>query len=81
MNTDLLHPDAVSEANTHKLKRLVPTPNSVFLDAKCASCGTINCVFSHATTTIHCQQCQALICTPTGGRSEFAKNVACRQRN
>ena len=32
---DLLHPPAALEAQRHKLKRLVQSPNSFFMDVKC----------------------------------------------
>jgi len=32
----------------HKLKRLVQTPQSYFMDIKCATSGHIKTVFSHA---------------------------------
>jgi hypothetical protein len=32
---DLLNPSAASEARRHKLKRLVQSPNSYFMDVKC----------------------------------------------
>ena len=35
---DLLHPLPSVEASRHKLKRLVQTPNSFFMDVKCPGC-------------------------------------------
>ena len=35
---DLLHPPADLEKQKHKLKRLVQSPNSFFMDVKCAGC-------------------------------------------
>ncbi|KOB76572.1 40S ribosomal protein S27 [Operophtera brumata] len=35
---DLLHPSPASERRKHKLKRLVPHPNSYFMDVKCPGC-------------------------------------------
>ena len=35
---DLLHPPAALEARRHKLKRLVQSPNSYFMDVKCQGC-------------------------------------------
>ena len=34
-DVDLLHPPAALEARKHKLKRLVQSPNSFFMDVKC----------------------------------------------
>jgi len=46
---DLLHPSEESERRKHKLKRLVPSPNSYFMDVKCPGCFTITTVFSHVS--------------------------------
>ncbi len=35
---DMLHPNPASEKRKHKMKRLVPTPNSYFMDVKCPGC-------------------------------------------
>lgn len=35
---DLLHPPAELEKRSHKLKRLVQSPNSFFMDVKCQGC-------------------------------------------
>ena len=34
---DLLNPNFESEQRKHKLKRLVPRPNSFFMDVRCSS--------------------------------------------
>ncbi|CAI5468519.1 unnamed protein product [Closterium sp. Yama58-4] len=41
---DLLHPPAELEKRKHKMKRLVPTPNSFFMDVKCQGCFSITTV-------------------------------------
>ena len=38
MDRDLLHPTLDTEKQKHKVKRLVPTPNSYFMDVKCGGC-------------------------------------------
>ncbi len=38
LETDLLNPDPAVEAKKHKLKRLVQSPNSYFMDVKCPGC-------------------------------------------
>ena len=35
---DLLHPPAELEKRSHKLKRIVQSPNSFFMDVKCQGC-------------------------------------------
>ncbi|CAN8076460.1 unnamed protein product [Agarophyton chilense] len=52
LETDLLNPDRAVEANKHKLKRLVQSPNSYFMDVKCPGCYVITTVFSHAQTVV-----------------------------
>lgn len=42
-----MHPTAESEQRKHKLKRLVQSPNSYFMDVKCPGCFNITTVFSH----------------------------------
>ena len=43
-DVDLLHPPKELEQRRHKLKRLVQSPNSFFMDVKCPGCFTINTV-------------------------------------
>ena len=56
MDVDLLQPDPISEARKNKLKRLVQSPNSYFLDVRCPKCNQVVIVFSHAQTVIKCEQ-------------------------
>src|SRR5688500_11817934 len=57
---DLLNPLESSEKRSHKLKRLVQSPNSYFMDVKCSGkksnlttgCFQITTVFSHAQTVV-----------------------------
>ncbi|KAJ0817559.1 putative ribosomal protein S27 [Helianthus annuus] len=37
-DVDLLNPPAELEKRKHKLKRLVQSPNSFFMDVKCQGC-------------------------------------------
>ncbi|MCO5588625.1 hypothetical protein L7F22_042582 [Adiantum nelumboides] len=57
---DLLHPPAQVEKKKHKLKRLVQSPNSYFMDAKCQGCFSITIVFSHSHTVVLCSNCLAV---------------------
>ena len=45
---DLLYPSAAEQKNCHKLKRLIQSPNSYFMDVKCPGCFHITTVFSNA---------------------------------
>ena len=62
MPKDLLHPSKEEEKHTHKLKRLVPYPNSYFMDVKCSGCMQITTVFSHAQTIVMCPSCSQKLC-------------------
>jgi len=68
MEYDLLKPSLETEKRKHKLKRLVQSPNSCFIDIKCKACSKITHTFTHAQSTIRCKNCQELLATPTGGK-------------
>ena len=51
---DLRNPSKADEAKMHKLKRLVQSPNSYFMDVKCPGCTSITKVFSHAQSPVTC---------------------------
>ncbi|KXS18241.1 hypothetical protein M427DRAFT_96302 [Gonapodya prolifera JEL478] len=77
---DLLNPSVEAERRKHKLKRLVQSPNSYFMDVKCPGCFTITTVFSHAQTVVICAGCSTVLCQPTGGKARlmegaFAENT------
>lgn len=55
MEIDLLGVTPAEEEKQHKLKRLVQSPNSFFMDVKCPKCKTLNTVFSHAQSTVYCK--------------------------
>jgi hypothetical protein len=52
MEFDLLFPPESVESRRHKLKRLVPTQNSYFLEIKDSQSNNMKVVFSHSQTTI-----------------------------
>lgn len=76
MDRDLLHPSFEHEKQAHKLKRLVPTPNSYFMDVKCGGCSETNVVFSHAQTIISCNNCKNVLTKPTGGKCKITEGSA-----
>lgn len=76
MEHDLLNVPRSIELRQHKLRRLVPAPNSYFLKIKCAECGTISLCFSHAQTAIACNGCNKKICKTTGGKVKIAGKCA-----
>ncbi|XP_072933396.1 small ribosomal subunit protein eS27 [Epargyreus clarus] len=77
---DLLHPTPVSERRKHKLKRLVPHPNSYFMDVKCPGCYKITTVFSHAQRVVVCAGCSTILCQPTGGRARLTEGCSFRRK-
>ncbi|GAB0496689.1 hypothetical protein MMPV_008003 [Pyropia vietnamensis] len=80
LETDLLHPDPAVEAKKHKLKRLVQSPNSFFMDVKCPGCFTITTVFSHAQTVVQCGGCMQVLCQPTGGKARLTEGCSFRKK-
>ncbi|KIM61722.1 hypothetical protein SCLCIDRAFT_121562, partial [Scleroderma citrinum Foug A] len=73
---DLLNPSAEQENRRHKLKRLVQSPNSYFMDVKCSGCFAITTVFSHAQSVVLCGSCASVLCQPTGGKARLTEGVS-----
>merc|ERR1712224_871371 len=61
---DLLYPTPEEEKRKHKLKRLVQSPNSFFMDVKCPGCFHITPVFSHAQIVVFCSACSTALASP-----------------
>lgn len=80
MPVDLLHPSPEQEARTHKLKRLVQSPDSFFMDIKCPGCFQITTVFSHAQTVVLCGNCNIMLCQPTGGKARLTEGCSYRKK-
>lgn len=80
LEDDLLYPTAQKERQKHKLKRLVPTPNSYFMDVKCPGCYKITTVFSHAKTVVLCGGCSTVLCQPTGGKARLTEGCAFKKK-
>ena len=81
MDRDLLHPTLDTEKQRHKLKRLVPTPNSYFMDVKCGGCNETAIVFSHAQTVVACNNCKNILSKPTGGKCKLTEGSAFKVKN
>ncbi|URD84181.1 40S ribosomal protein S27 [Musa troglodytarum] len=77
---DLLNPPAELEKRKHKLKRLVQSPNSFFMDVKCQGCFNITTVFSHSQTVVVCGNCQTVLCQPTGGKAKLTEGCSFRRK-
>lgn len=79
-DVDLLNPSAEHERRSHKLKRLVQSPNSFFMDVKCQGCFNITTVFSHSQSVVVCGTCAAVLCQPTGGRARLTEGCSYRKK-
>merc|ERR1712083_432434 len=77
---DLLHPSIEEERGKCKLKRLVQSPNSYFMDVKCPGCYKITTVFSHAQTVVVCAGCSTVLCQPTGGKARLTEGCSFRKK-
>ncbi|CAE6475199.1 unnamed protein product [Rhizoctonia solani] len=77
---DLLNPSHEHEKRQHKLKRLVQSPNSYFMDVKCPGCFAITTVFSHAQTVVMCSSCATVLCQPTGGKARLTEGCSFRRK-
>jgi small subunit ribosomal protein S27e len=71
-------PPAALEKQKHKLKRLVQSPNSYFMDVKCAGCFQITTVFSHSQSVQLCSRCSTVLATPTGGKCRLTEGASFR---
>ncbi|XP_052830318.1 40S ribosomal protein S27-like isoform X1 [Octopus bimaculoides] len=77
---DLLHPSLEKERRKCKLKRLVQSPDSYFMDVKCPGCYKITTVFSHAQTVVLCVGCSTVLCQPTGGKARLTEGCSFRRK-
>ena len=80
MEMDLLNVDPTEEERLHKLKRLVQSPDSFFMDVRCKHCGHITTIFSHSQTVIYCSNCHNLLCTTRGGRAKLVVGTGYRRK-
>ncbi|KAG0252705.1 40S ribosomal protein S27 [Mortierella polycephala] len=80
LSYEIQNPSFAKEIQTHKLKRLVQSPNSFYMDIKCAGCQTITHLFSHADTVVSCPKCSMVLAQPTGGRARLSEGVSFRKK-
>merc|ERR1719408_94762 len=80
MDIDLLNPDLKEEKTKHKLKRMIQSPNSFFMDVKCPGCLQITTVYSHAQTVVLCGNCNVMLCQPTGGLARLTEGCSFRRK-
>ncbi|KAI1307289.1 40S ribosomal protein S27 [Mortierella claussenii] len=77
---DILNPSHAKEQQSHKLKRVVQSPNSGYMDVKCPGCQTITPLFSHADTVVSCSKCNMVLSQPTGGLARLSEGVSFRKK-
>ncbi|KAF9585882.1 40S ribosomal protein S27 [Lunasporangiospora selenospora] len=77
---DILNPSQATVAKTHKLKRIVQSPNSFYMDVKCAGCQLISPLYSHADTVVNCAKCSAILSQPTGGLARLTEGTSFRRK-
>ncbi|XP_034944415.1 40S ribosomal protein S27-like [Chelonus insularis] len=78
--TNYLYPTPAEEKKKHKLKRLIPKPNSYFMDIKCPGCYKITTIFSHVQTRVECEGCRIVLCRPTGGKTRLTEGCSFRRK-
>mmetsp|Transcript_3270 Transcript_3270/g.5071 ORF Transcript_3270/g.5071 Transcript_3270/m.5071 type:complete len:82 (-) Transcript_3270:46-291(-) len=77
---DMTNPDPRAEKKQHKLKNLVPTPRSYFMDVRCPGCINITTIFSCAQSSVCCSGCGTVLCTPTGGKCKLTEGCDFRKK-
>ncbi|KAF9315862.1 40S ribosomal protein S27-like [Podila horticola] len=75
-----IHRKPLKKAQTHKLRRVVQSPNSFYMDVKCSGCQSITPLFSHADTVVSCPKCSAVLSQPTGGLARLSEGVSFRKK-
>ena len=55
--------------------KLIPKPRSRFLRIKCPDCGNEQFVFSHATTSVYCNVCGAVLAEASGGKAAIKGEI------
>jgi len=78
MEYDLLNPTFEQEKQKNKLKRLVQSPNSYFMDVKCPGCYSVATVYSHAQNVVICEGCTQVLAKPTGGKCKLEVGTSYR---
>lgn len=80
LDCDFLNPSPEAEAHTCKKFRLIPNPDSEFVNLRCASCLQVVTAFSNSNVPISCPECNAPLAFPTGGKIRLADGVTLRTK-
>jgi len=75
LNPNILNQNQEIEKLKHKSKRIIPSPDSFFMDVKCPACQTMSIVFSHSQTVVNCKSCKKIICKPSGGKAKLIEGT------
>lgn len=67
----LKYPSPETIIRTCKKKRLIPRPNSYYMDVKCCDCEKRVTIFSHSQRIITCKGCDTVIAKPSGGKAKL----------
>ncbi|KAI5179549.1 small subunit ribosomal protein S27e [Nematocida sp. AWRm80] len=67
----LKYPSPETIRRTCKRKRLIPNPNSYYIEVKCASCEKRTIIYSHSQTVIACKSCSTILAKPSGGKARL----------
>jgi len=60
-------------------ERLLPRPRSRFLRVKCPDCGNEQLIFDHATNSVKCNVCGAVLAENTGGKADIKGEIVASQ--
>mmetsp|Transcript_17433 Transcript_17433/g.35189 ORF Transcript_17433/g.35189 Transcript_17433/m.35189 type:complete len:100 (-) Transcript_17433:875-1174(-) len=71
---DLSFPTIEMEKIKHKLKRIIPSPDSTFIGSECVVCKRANLIFSHSSKQRKCKFCYSVLTRPKGGKCLTTKN-------
>lgn len=50
-------------------------PNSKFLVVKCSECGNEQTIFNKPSSEIKCENCDSVLCKPTGGLGNVKTSI------
>jgi len=56
-------------------EKLLPRPRSRFVRVKCPDCGNEQIIFDHASSSVKCNVCGAVLAEPTGGKAAIKGEV------
>nr|BAS01674.1 ribosomal protein S27 [Lotharella vacuolata] len=79
--TDLSFPSVEMEKTKHKLKRIIPSPNSTFIGSECVVCKKANLIFSHSSKQRKCKFCFSTLTNPKGGKCLTTRGISITKKD